>query len=68
MHTVGDHMLNYSKINKTCAVHIDMLSFENVMSDLFSLEKSFNDLFLKKEKLDLANFKSKYVFSFNPNA
>ena len=63
MHTVGDHMLN-----KTCTVHIDMLSFENVMSDLFSLEKSFNDLFLKKEKLDLANFKSKYVFSFNPNA
>ena len=68
MHTVGDHMLNYSKMNETCTVHIDTLSFENVMSDLFSLEKSFNDLFLKKEKLDLANFKSKYVFSFNPNA
>ena len=51
MHTVGDHMLNYSKMNETCTVHIDTLSFENVMSDLFSLEKSFNDLFFKEAKI-----------------
>ena len=48
----GPHVeLLENEQNLYCTVHIDMLSFENVMSDLFSLEKSFNDLFFKEAKI-----------------